>query len=199
MLVEDGEVGGDHDPLRRNGPPAGPGPAGGQLQHLGVLEDPQGPGDGGGELQGVKPGLPGEAHRPRHGERQGRPIHQLGGKAQLVQGGQLPLQLFPAVQGVDVIVLLGETAVHLPAQGPVFVQGLQVGRQVEAGPLRPEPPEQLVIDQAVLGGELGGHALGGAAADPGRLHQGAVHPRPGQLVGTQQARQSSADNQHVGV
>ena len=198
VLVENREVGGDDDLVRRNGPAVGDRLAGGQLQHLGVFINPQVLGDGSDKLEGVELGLTGEFYRSRCGEGEGNLFHKLCPEAQLAQGIQLPVQLFSVVQGVDKGVLFLEITVEAYAQGAVLLQRLLVGLQVEPGPVRAELPDQLVADQPVLGGDLRCGVFGDAAADAVRLHQGAVHPRLGQLIGAQNSGQPAADDEHIG-
>ena len=145
-------------------------------------------------------GLPGILHRSGHGEGQGRQFpEQDRGRAGSGQGIQLLLQRLPVGQGVDEAVPLLKITVDLPAQRPVTLQGRLLGLPVEPGGLRPEFPDQLPVDQSVLGGDLPGGAAGGPATDAVRFHQGAVHPGLLQHPGTQQARDPAADHQHVGL
>ena len=198
-LVEQGEVGGDHDLVRRDGPAGRHRLAGAELQHLGALKDPQIPSDGSEKSQRMELGLTGGPYRPCRREREGDLLHELRGRAQFVQGLQLPVQLLPIVQGVDEGVLLLKVTVDILAQSPVLLQRSLVGFQIEPGPVCAEPPDQLVIDQPVLRGDLRRGVPGDAAADAVRLHQGVVHPCLGQLPGAQNSSQPAADDEHIGL
>ena len=143
-------------------------------------------------------GLAGEFDRPRGREGEGNLFHKFRPEAQLVQGLHLPVQLPPLVHGVDEGVLLLKIAVDIPAQRTVLLQRPLVGLQVEPGPVHAELPDQLVVDQPVLGGELRRGVFGDAAADAVRLQQGAIHPRLSQLVSAQNSGQPAADDEHIG-
>ena len=197
MLVQQGEMGGGNDILRRHRPSVCHRPAGGQLQDLGPLEYPQPLGNGGGKLQGVELGLFREFHRPRRGHGQGRSPGELRREAQAFQGLQLPVQLPPVRQGVDIGVPLLKIAPGFPAELPVLPQGGPVGLQVQPGPPQAELPEEPGVNQPVLERELGGGVPRHASAEPPGLHQGVVHSRPVQPIGAQQARHAAANYQHV--
>lgn len=127
MPVENREVGGDNDPL------CGDGSAGchrlplRQREHLCVLEGLGLSGNGGDELERVELGLAWKAHRPRHRKGEGQLRREFRREPQLVQGRQLPVQLPPAVQGVDEGIPLLKAAVDGPAELPVPLQRLLVG------------------------------------------------------------------------
>ena len=197
MLVEEGEVGGHNDPLRSDGPPIGDRPAGDQPQHSGAFIYLQPLHCPGGKLQRVELGLVGKADCSHGGEGERRGGDEAGGCAHLLQGGQLSLQPVPAGPGIDVSVPFFKVAVDLPAQGPVPLQSLQVGPQVQPGALQPQDLDHFAAEQPVLGGELGGGVSGGAGAQPIRLCQGTVDARPVEQHGGQDARHTAADDQHI--
>lgn len=168
-----------------------------QLPDGGVLVDGQPSGELRRELEGVELGLVGEPDGPGHGKGEGQMGDKLSGGAQGLQGGQLPLQLVPPVQGVDIGVLLLEMAGDVPAEPAVLLQRGLVGFQVQLRLIRAKPPDQFIVDEPVLGRELGGGVGGDAAAQPPGLHQGAVRPGPGQHPGAQKARHAPADDEHI--
>ena len=197
MLVEHGEMGGDNGLFRRDGSMVRNRFLRRQFQHLGMLKNPQALGDGGGKFQGMKPGLPGETHSPRHRKRQRQVRHKLRAKTQTIQRGQLLLQLFSAVRAVDKGILLRKITIYSLAQGSVALQCRNIGLQIEPGFFRSESLNELVVDQTVLGGDFGRGAPRSSAADPAGFHKDAVHPGLGKLVRTQQTRYPSADDQHI--
>ena len=73
-----------------------------------------------------------------------------------------------------------------------------VGLQIEPSTANAKFPNELVVDQTVLSCNLRCSIFGSAAADAVGLHQGIVHPRLRQLIGTQKSSHTAADNQHVG-
>ena len=72
-----------------------------------------------------------------------------------------------------------------------------VGLQTELGTLHAEFPYQLVVNQAVLGGDLRRGIFRDTAADAVRFHQGVVHPRLVQLIGAQKSGHTTADDGHI--
>ena len=197
VLVEYREVGGDDDVFRPDHPLRRPGGVGPQFQDGAVLIDTQIFRHGRRKGERVELGLVWEPHRAHGRKGQGRPFRQFRRKPQGLQGAYLLLQLFPVVQGVDVGVLFLEAAVDVPAQCPVLFQRRLVSRQIQPCLLRAEPPDQLVVEEPVLGGDFGGGALGCAAADMIRLYQQDLCPCLGQFPGAEQACQPAADYQNV--
>ena len=164
-----------------------------------VLMDGQVPGHPRRQLQRVELRLPLKADGARRGKRQRHVVRERGGNAQPLQGRQLRFQRFRLVQRVDVGGLFLKVAGKGSGQLPVTPQGRLIGLPVQAGRVRAEQPLQLSVEEAVLGGELRRRVPGDAAADGIRLDQQAVRPRLGQGIGAQDARQSSADDQNVGL
>ena len=176
VLVEEGEVGGDDDLLRPDGAPVSDGGMFHQLTDGGVFVNMQVTGKGGQEFQGMEPGLPGEFYRTNSGEGKGQIFRQLRRKTQSFQGGQLTLQHRPVTAGVNIIVLLREIAVDVPAQLPIAIYSFLVGFQIQPGCLRSEPGQQLVKAQPMLRSDLGCGVFCDAAADLRRLRHQAVYP-----------------------
>ncbi len=198
-FTEKGEVGCDDDVVRFDGAVFCDSLACFGLQHPRMLINLQALRNCGSKFQRMKLGLVIEAHRSGHRKGKGSLRYQLGGTAQLVQRGHLLVQLFPAVQGVDVIGLLLKIAGDILTYSPKPVQRLQIGIQVGSGPLPAEFLQQLVVNQPVLNSELGGGVLCHVAADPSGLRQHAVHPGLSQLIGAQQPGQPASDDQHISM
>ena len=199
VLVEEGEVGGGDNRLRPDYPVVGNRPARGQFQHLCVLKNLQSLNHSGGKFQRMELSLTGKAHCPRHGEGEGQIGGELGGEAQPLQSGQLPVQLFPVLPGVDIGVPLLKIAGDVPAQGAVLLQRRLVALQVKPGPFHAEFTDELVVNQPVLKGDFCRGIFGGPAAEPVRLHEGAADPCAGELISAEDTGHSPADNQHVCV
>lgn len=197
VLVEEGEVGGHDDLFGPDRSMVGDGGGAHQFPHGRVLIDAQTLGDGGDEFQGVELGLMGELDRPGHRKGEGEPLRKFPMGSQFFQGGQLPLHLPPAVQGIGAGGLVLKAAVHVPAQRPVFLEGGLVGGEVLPGTVHAEPPDELVVDQPVLAGEFCGGVFGDAAAQGLGLHQHIGHPGTVQPVGAQHPRHAAADDQHI--
>ena len=103
----------------------------------------------------------------------------------------------PVVPGIDEGILLHEIAVHVPAERAVFLQRGLIGLQVEPRLFHPKFPDELMVDQPMLGSDLCGSALGSTAGNAVRLHQRIVHPRLLQLPGAENPRNPSANDQDV--
>ena len=87
----------------------------------------------------------------------------------------------------------------MAAQGAVSAQRFLLGCQIPTGTLHTKPGDELVVDEAVLDGELGGGILGDAAAYGVCLCQHIGYPGLVELVGAQQPRQASPDNEYIGL
>ena len=169
-------MGGHDDLIRRHRPLVSHRLIAPQLGNPAVLPDGQVLGDGDQELQGVELGLAGKLHRPHRPEGQLWRLRQLGGIAQVSQGGHFPFQASPVIQGINVGVLLLKITVDIPAQFPVGVQGFQVGVEVHGRLLPAKALYQVSITQTMLGGELGRGVAGDSTCNGIGLQQEAVHP-----------------------
>ena len=192
-------MGGHDDLLGTNPAMIGHGRGADQLTHPGVLINMQAPYNAGDEFQRMKLCLIRESDRASNGERKGELVHQFSRKAQPFQGFHLPLDLTPVIQRIGAGRLFLKIAVNLPAQLPVCLKRCLVGIKILLCPLDPKLGDQLVIDQPVLAGDLGGGVFRDAAAYGLRLCQHIRHTGTVQLIGTQNARHTAADDQHIGV
>ena len=198
MLVEKGEVSGYDDLLGRDAAAAGSGGGAGQLPHLGVFIDAQLPGKGGDQLQRVELRLPGEFDRARHRKGQRQCFGKFRGDAQGFQRPQLLFKLAAVIERIDVRIRFLQVAVDTPGQRAVLPQRLLVGTQVLGRSVGAEFPDQAVVDQTVLSGDLCRGVFGDAAAEGFGLDQRIVHPRLLQKPGAQNARHSAANDEHIG-
>lgn len=191
-------MGGDDDLIRFDPPAVSDSLVGHQLQHLGVLVDIQPPGDMRRELERMKLRLLWEPHGPGDGEGQRQFFGEGGTKTEPVKRLQLCVERPSVIEGIHKGVLPGEVAVDLPAQILVPSQCLLVSIQIQLSLLYTKSADKPVIDQTVLGGDLGRGVAGDATADPISLHQHIIYIRVRQLARTQKARDPAADDQHVG-
>lgn len=92
--------------------------------------------------------------------------------SQPLQGPQLRLQCLPVVQGVDIGGLLLKVTVNMAAQRPVVLEDRLVGGEILPRPVNAKGLDELVVDESVLTGQLGGGVPGCPAAQGvGRLRQ----------------------------
>ena len=197
VLVQHGKVRGKDDLFCINLPLGRSSKARRKLQHPRVFIDGQLLCDGGGELQRIELRLTGNADRTGglYGQWQG--VDPPRGHAQALERGELAVDQRPILHGVDKVVLPLKIAVHPGAERAVGVQRALIGAEVHLRPLPPEALHQLVVDQAVLHGELGRRVLGNPAAEIRGLHERTVHACLPEHVRAQDARQTAADDQHV--
>lgn len=87
----------------------------------------------------------------------------------------------------------------MATQGAVSTQRFLLSGQIPTGTLHTELGDELVVDEPVLDGKLGGGILGDAAADGVRLCQHIGYPGLMQLVGAQKPRYASADDEYIGL
>ena len=168
-------------------------PGGGVLIDLQPGRDPRR------QQQRMKLGLIFKLYGPGHVKGQGQtvPIPRL--RPDALQRPQLLFQLFGAAGGID----KGRLCLHLA--GIVRRQLAKAGNCVlvcliiQPGCLHIVLSDQLVVDQAVLAGDLGGGIAGHAAAYAVRLDQRIIRAGPVQRAGAEKPRHSPADNQDIGL
>ena len=100
-----------------------------------------------------------------HREGEGEAVCKFPRNPQFFQGIQLPFDFPAVIQRVHIGSLFFKVAVHAAAQLPVLLKGRFIGIKVLFGLVSSKFTDQLVIDQAVLGGDFGGGVFGDPAAD----------------------------------
>ena len=196
LLVDDGKMRGDHDSLSPD--PAIVGAHGVPRKGAGrrVLPDVESPGQTGGKFQGMELGLPLKTDASGGGNGQRQPVPVLSAGADALQRAHLPFQLAGRVNGVHKGVLCLKIAGD--GQLPVPLQRRLIGPPVHAGRFHAEFPDELIVDQAVLGREL----CRGIPGDPGtygiRLDEKAVNVGLRHGIRAQKPRHSPAYDQHIG-
>ena len=170
-----------------------------QLLHPSVLIDVKVLCNGGDEFQRMKLCLIGESDRAGNGKGKGNLVRKFSRKAQLFKGFQLLFNLTPVVRRIGVGRLFLKVAVNIPAQLSVCLKSCLVGGKILLGSLGSKPGNQLIIDKPVLAGNFGGGVFGDAAAYRFRFRQHIRHSGTVQLIGTQNACHTAANNQHIGA
>lgn len=199
VLVEERKVRGDDDLVRGDAPTVGHHGTAVPRKRGGALEDVQPFGNCRGEFEWMELRLMGQPQRTGDGE--GKRQLVLEGRVQpgARHGGPFPLERCTVGFVIDEGILLLESAVDLPAQPAVPPERGLVGLAIELRRLHAERADQPVVDQPVLAGDLGRRARGDAVHDPVRLDERAGHAGFRERVRAQQAAQSAADDQHVGL
>ena len=142
-------------------------------------------------------GLVGKFYGTQGGEGQGDFFHKFCGKAQRLKGGKLILQFLSAGGGVDETVLGLKIAVDGLAQLPKSSKGGFVGLQVSGSGFRAGFCQQFVVNETMLGCDLGCGVFGDAAGNSTGFSYHAADPAALQLPGAEQACHTAADDQHV--
>ena len=155
-------------------------------------------GNGGDEFQRMKLRLFWVPHRAGRGEGERQVFGKLRRGPQLFQRRGFPLDFAAVVPRIDVSVLFFKAAFNIPAEFPVPAQRRFVGLPVQPRLFGAEFPDQLVVEQPVLGGDFGGGVFGDSAAHRFRFRKKVGDAVLMQHVCAQNARHSAADNQHVG-
>ena len=174
--------------------------AGGAVPDLGdkgIFKNRQPLGYGREKSQRVELRLRREFYRACRGKRQFSSVGGFGRISEAAQRLQLGGDFLRPVEGVDIAVPRLKITVHTGAKLPVFFQRVQVGTKIKTCPLRTEPPQQLGVNQAVLGGDFGRRVPGHAAADPPSLGQKDICSALFQHIGAEKPGNSSANHQHI--
>ena len=155
------------------------------------------------KFQRVEAGLIRQPQTARHGEGQLCLLFHDDRKPQAQAGVPLLLQLAPviAVGGIQHGGTAMEFAVgaETAGQSGVFLHRILMDMRVQPSFLPAQSPQQLVVNQFVLGGNFSGGMRGGAGAQLVRVHHTNVgHALFHQPAGGQQAAHAAADNQHAG-
>ena len=151
------------------------------------------------KLNGVKLGLAGKTQGGFYRERKFGHPQKLGGDSQLL--GCLFLQLHRL--GVFQRVQIRRTFLKIAVDGKGVYKLLVtfhrplVGPGVLGGFFLPKGPEKPVVDQSVLGGDLGGSAPSLAASDPGCLQHHRLSPPLFEKIGGENSRHSATDYRHI--
>ena len=144
----------------------------------------------------MEPGLIPEPQGGGHGEGQ-LGVGRAGRvDAQAVGGLRLPVDGPGVPGGVEVGRAVGKVAVDapLPDHTAVFRHGPLVSLGVEHGLFPAELVDEPLVDEAVLGGDLGGGAPGLATSGPGGLQHHRLQPRRPEKMGGEDAGQPAADD-----
>ena len=199
--VDEGEMAGEHDVPRPHGPPVGLHPPSVHPQHQGLLIYRHLLRYRRQKAQGMELGLLLKAHRTLHREGQGGLGGKLRVQAQGPGGVGFRAQRVLVQRGVEIGRPLLQRAVDgkLPDDTPVLRNGALVDPGILPGLLRAEPARQLVVDQPVLTGDLGGGVPGLPASQPLRLQHHGLHPRLLQQPGGEHPRHAAADHGRIGL
>ena len=198
VLVDDGKVGCDEDLFRlyphlvRVDGIAFKAPGGGVLVDLQSGRDPRR------QKQRMKLGLVFKLYGPGHVKGQGQTVPVSGLCPDALQGPQLLFQRFAVTGGIDKGGLCLHPAGIVRRQLAKMRNRGLIGLIIQPGGLLVVFTDQLVIDQAVLAGDLGGGVACHAAAYAVRLDQRIICAGPVQRAGAEKPRHSPADNQDVG-
>jgi hypothetical protein len=152
-------------------------------------------------LAGVELGLLSDPHGARHGERQVRLGHEFGRQPRLPRGLRLGPHLGDAVAALHVGVRGRLLPVAVDPQLPGDLGGVadrvHLGAGVQPRAFLAAAAAQPVVDQGVLGADLGRGVPGDTGRDPAGLQHRDVVPLPDQLPRRAQPGYARADHSHV--
>ncbi len=146
-------------------------------------------------------GLPGDPDRARHREGQPGLRHERGGQPGLGRRPCLGAQLVHPARVARVCVRVPGLPLAVDAQFPDdpgrALDRLGLGAGVQSRALGAAGTPQLVVDECVQGGDLGGGVPGDPGRDPPGLQYRHAPPGPGQLPRRAQSGDPGADHRHV--
>ena len=161
-----------------------------------LLVDLQLPGDMGKKIQRMKLPLAAKSHRADSFQGHRNAAQKIRGISQLFQGTIFQFQ-FLVPGGIYEGISIFEAAGNGLAQLLIFFHSVQVCVEIQRGQPAPKFFQQLVVQKAVLGCDLGGGVLRNAAADPVGFCQNHIYTCILQHLGAQDPGDPAADHQHI--